>query len=294
MPILELCAGYGGLGMAVESLTGERVAYVADNSPAASAVLSERYPVPNLGDISKADWGAVAGRSNIVTAGFPCQDISTAGRGAGIHGERSGVWKHVATAIRVIRPRVVFLENVAAIRRNGLDVVLGDLAASGYDASWCCLRASAVGAPHQRDRWFCVARLSDSGHGDEPEWPRSTGREGGEWSPVRGFPGRGGKKPSDVHSSRGWWGERADRIHTWESVTGRPAPRPAELDHRGRLLLSPRFAEWLMGLPDRWVTGISGLTRTEMLHIIGNGVVPDQAHAAFAHLLHHQGDNHDG
>ncbi|WP_405793359.1 DNA cytosine methyltransferase [Streptomyces sp. NBC_01506] len=291
MPILELCAGYGGLAMAVESLTGERVAYVADNSPAASAVLSERYPVPNLGDISESDWGAVAGRVDIVTGGFPCQDISTAGRGAGIHGERSGVWKHVAAAVRAIRPRAVFLENVAAIRRNGLDVVLGELAASGYDASWCCLRASAMGAPHQRDRWFCIARLSDSGHGDQPEWPRPQGRESRERTAIRGIVGRGGEKPPGVHSPRGWWGDRADRIHRWESVTGRPAPRPAELDHRGRLLLSPRFGEWLMDLPDGWVTGIGGLTRTDQLHIIGNGVVPHQAHAAYSHLLTTWGAN---
>ncbi|MFJ2907803.1 DNA cytosine methyltransferase [Streptomyces sp. NPDC087212] len=285
MPILELCAGYGGLGMAVEALTGERVTYVAENAPAAATVLAERYRVPNIGDIREADWEAMAAQVDIVTAGFPCQDISTAGRGAGIHGERSGIWKNVAEAIHSIRPRLVFLENVAAIRRRGLDVVLGDLAASGYDASWCCLRASAVGAPHQRDRWFCVARLPDSGHRDEPERSWATGRKSGERKTVRGFPGRGGERPSRVHSPRGWWGERSDRIQAWESVTGRSAPRPTELDHRGRLLLSPRFSEWLMGLPDGWVSGISGLTRTEMLHIIGNGVVPDQAHAAYSHLL---------
>ncbi|WP_461296348.1 DNA cytosine methyltransferase [Streptomyces harbinensis] len=285
MPILELCAGYGGLGMVVESLTGERVAYVADNSPAASAVLSVRYPVPNLGDISEASWGELAGCVDIITAGFPCQDISTAGRGAGIHGERSGIWKHVAEAVRAIRPRLVCLENVAAIRRRGLSVVLGDLAEIGYDAHWCSVRASEVGAPHQRDRWFCVARLSDSGRGDEPEWARSPGRESGKWAAVRRVPGRGGKKSSGVHSPSGWWGDRAERVHRWEVVTGRPAPRPAELDHRGRLLLSPKFGEWLMGIPNGWVTGIPGLTRTEQLHIIGNGVVPQQAHAAYSHLL---------
>ncbi|MEU0764811.1 DNA cytosine methyltransferase [Streptomyces microflavus] len=291
MPILELCAGYGGLGMAVEALTGEQVAYVADNAPAASTVLSERYPVPNLGDISKADWGSVARHVDIVTAGFPCQDISAAGRGAGIHGERSGVWKHVAEAIRVIRPRLVFLENVAAIRRNGLPVVLGDLAANGYDASWCCLRASEVGAPHMRDRWFCVARLSHSGYRYEPERARPQGREGGQWQAVRRIPRRGGEKPSGLHSPSDWWGDRADRIRAWESVVRRPAPRPAEMDHRGRLLLSAPFGEWLMGLPAGWVTDIGGLTRTEQLQLIGNGVVPDQAYTAYAHLLNNLGDS---
>lgn len=285
MPILELCAGYGGLGMAVEALTGERVALVAENAPAATTILAERFPVPNLGDIKNADWGAVAGHVDVVTAGFPCQDISSAGRGAGIHGDRSGVWKHVNEAVRRIRPRVVFLENVAAIRRNGLPVVLGDLAANGYDASWCCLRASEVGSPHMRDRWFCVARLSDPGHRDEPTRPRPEGRESGQRKAVRRIPGCGGEVPSSLHSPSDWWGDRADRIRRWETVTGRPAPLPAELDHRGRLLLSPPFGEWLMGLPDGWVTGIPGLTRTEALHIIGNGVVPIQAYTAYSHLL---------
>ncbi|MCX5398479.1 DNA cytosine methyltransferase [Streptomyces sp. NBC_00102] len=290
MPILELCAGYGGVGLAVESLTGDRVAFVADNSAAASAVLAERFSVPNLGDISTADWGSVAESVNVLTAGFPCQDISTAGRGAGIHGERSGVWKYVVAAICRVRPEFVFLENVAAIRRRGLDVVLGDLAASGYDAAWCCLRASAIGAPHQRDRWFCVARLSDSGHRSKPQWARTPRGQSGERPAIGGEPRRGGEKFADLYSPSGWWGDRADRIRTWEKVTGFPAPRPTVLDHRGRLLLAPEFTEWLMGLAPRWVTGIPGLTRTEQLHIIGNGVVPLQARTAYAHLLKTLGD----
>ncbi|MEU5160448.1 DNA cytosine methyltransferase [Streptomyces sp. NPDC020875] len=158
MPILELCAGYGGLGLAVEMLTGDRVTHVAEIDPAASRVLAERYPdAPNLGDITQIDWFALAGEITTITAGFPCQDISIAGRGAGINGTRSGVWTHVADAIRAIRPDLVFLENVANIRTRGMPDVLRALAEIGYDCRWCCYRASAVGAPHQRDRWFCLA-----------------------------------------------------------------------------------------------------------------------------------------
>lgn len=316
MPILELCAGYGGLGMAVEALTGERVAYVADNAPAAATVLSERYPVPNLGDISKADWGSVTRRVDIVTAGFPCQDISAAGRGAGIHGKRSGVWKHVAEAIRVIRPRLVFLENVAAIRTRGLHDLLGTMAAMGYDARWLCVRASAVGAPHHRDRWFCVAApAADSGYGIEPERARPARRESGERQAVRGIAGRGGEISSDSEklghpefrepqehtrvllSPRGgdaptgdkpspadWWGEYLPAIRRWERLT-RPAPCPVEPNPRGGQRLNVALAEWMMGLPPEWVTDIAGLTRTEQLQLIGNGVVPQQAHAAYSHLL---------
>jgi DNA (cytosine-5)-methyltransferase 1 len=162
--ILELCAGYGGLGMAVEALTGGRVHWVADNDPEKSKILARRFPgVPNLGDITSYDWTELAGAGvDIITAGFPCQDISNAGKRVGIQGARSGIWANVAEAVRVLRPRLVFLENVSAIRSRGIDRVLGDLAARGYDARWTSYRASAAGAPHHRDRWFCVASPADS------------------------------------------------------------------------------------------------------------------------------------
>ncbi|MFF7233964.1 DNA cytosine methyltransferase [Streptomyces sioyaensis] len=148
--------------MAVEALTGGRVFWVADSDPSKSSILSTRFPgVPNLGDISQIDWSALVGQVDILTAGFPCQDISNAGKRVGIKGERSGVWKHVAEAVRVLRPRYVFLENVGAIRSRGIDVVLGDLAACGFDARWTSYRASSIGAPHHRDRWFCVASPAD-------------------------------------------------------------------------------------------------------------------------------------
>ncbi|WP_263420580.1 DNA cytosine methyltransferase [Streptomyces huiliensis] len=140
-------------------MTGERVRYVAEIDPYASLILARRYPKAlNLGDITKFDWSTIAGTVDIVTSGFPCQDISNAGRRAGIHGERSGIWKSVAEAVRILRPRLVFLENVAAIRSRGLDVVAADLAQIGYDLRWCCLRASAVGAAHHRDRWFGIGK----------------------------------------------------------------------------------------------------------------------------------------
>ncbi|MFJ3858142.1 DNA cytosine methyltransferase [Streptomyces sp. NPDC090085] len=158
MPILELCAGYGGIGRAVEALTGDRIRYVAEVDPYASLILATRYPhAPNIGDITKFDWSTLKDQVDIVTAGFPCQDISNAGKRAGIHGERSGIWESVLGAVRVLRPRLVFLENVSAIRNRGLAHVLAGLAEARYDTRWCCHRASAVGAAHHRDRWFLVA-----------------------------------------------------------------------------------------------------------------------------------------
>lgn len=109
-----------------------------------------------------------AGRNNlapvdVIVGGFPCQDISLAGKGAGLAGERSGLWREFARIIGELLPRVVIVENVSAIISRGLDTVCGDLAAFGYDAEWATLRASDVGAPHRRERLFIVAwRISDA------------------------------------------------------------------------------------------------------------------------------------
>ncbi|MGW6855829.1 DNA cytosine methyltransferase [Streptomyces xanthophaeus] len=164
MPILELCAGYGGLGLAVEALTGDKVTVVAEVHGAACQVMAHRFPdAPNIGDIRYQSWGALLDEGiDKLTAGFPCQDISNAGRREGIKGERSGIWFNVAEAIRVLRPRHVYLENVGAIRNRGLSSVLTSLHEIGYDARWTTLRASDIGAPHHRDRWFCVAAPADA------------------------------------------------------------------------------------------------------------------------------------
>lgn len=164
MPILELCAGYGGLGLAVEALTGDKVTVVAEVHGAACTVMAHRFPdAPNIGDVRYQTWGALMNEGiDIITAGFPCQDISNAGRREGIKGARSGIWFNIADAVRVLRPRHVFLENVGALRNRGQAAVLTSLHDIGYDARWTTLRASDIGAPHHRDRWFCVATPADA------------------------------------------------------------------------------------------------------------------------------------
>ena len=160
---ISLCTGSAALDQAVEAVTGLPTVLVGEKDPAASKLLAARLPhARNLGDITAVDWAALAAtqqRPAALTAGFPCQDISNAGPRGGIAGDRSGLWKTIAQAIRHLRPRLVFLENVAALRSRGLDVVAADLAAIGYDARWMCLRAGdpEVGACHRRDRWFAVA-----------------------------------------------------------------------------------------------------------------------------------------
>ena len=154
----SLCTGYGGLDIAAAAVLGARLAWVAEADPHAAAVLARQWPgVPNLGDITALDWAAVP-PVDLVTAGWPCQDISYSGTGAGItEGTRSGLWHCIADGLRHLRPQLVFLENVAALRTRGLGTVLGDLAALGYDTQWLCLRASDAGACHRRDRLFALA-----------------------------------------------------------------------------------------------------------------------------------------
>jgi len=127
----------------------------------ASAVLRKHWPgVPNLGDIRNIRNPPAV---DVLCGGFPCQDISSAGRKFGITGARSGLWREYARVIGEVRPRYVIVENSSEMLSRGLSTVLGDLAALGFDAEWHCIPASAVGAPHERDRVWIVADSSPSG-----------------------------------------------------------------------------------------------------------------------------------
>lgn len=161
MNVLSLFSGIGGIDLGLEAHGCKTTAY-SEIDPYASKIMSKRFPdAVNLGDITTIDWSEAHerfGGFDIICGGFPCQDISLAGKGAGIaEGTRSGLWKFYADAIRELRPRGVLVENVAALLGRGLDRVLGDLAACGYDAEWDCIPAASVGAPHLRDRVFIIA-----------------------------------------------------------------------------------------------------------------------------------------
>lgn len=153
----SLCSGYEGLGAAVQSVIGGELAWVADNDPDASRLLAHRFPgVPNLGDIKSVDWLS-AGAVDVLCGGYPCQPFSQAGRRLGAADERH-IWPYVATAIDLLRPGQVVLENVQGHLTLGFDIVLADLAALDYDAEWMVVTASAAGACHRRARLFIVAR----------------------------------------------------------------------------------------------------------------------------------------
>ena len=160
MRVLDLFSGIGGFSLGLERAGMKTVAFCEIN-PFARRVLAYRWPgVPCFDDVRTlsaqhltADGIAV----DVICGGFPCQDISIAGKGAGLAGERSGLWREYARLVGELRPQYVIVENVSALLGRGLGDVLGDLAALGYDAEWHCIPASAVGAPHRRDRLWIVA-----------------------------------------------------------------------------------------------------------------------------------------
>lgn len=151
----SLFSGAGGLDLGLEQ-AGMKVIWQCEADPYARQVLARHWPnTPCHEDVRLID-GSVE-RPRLLCGGFPCQDLSFAGKGAGLDGERSGLWREYKRIIREIRPDYVLVENVAALLVRGADVVLGDLATLGFDAEWDCLPASAFGAYHERDRLFILA-----------------------------------------------------------------------------------------------------------------------------------------
>ena len=198
MRIGSLFSGAGGLDMAVEAVFGGRTVWHSEIDKAASKVLAHRFPgVPNLGDISRIDWSWHS-PVDVLCGGFPCQDVSAAGKRAGIKdGTRSGLWAVFADAIDALRPRYVVIENVRGLLSatahravesddavvgdrsdrpvlRALGAVLGDLSDIGYDAQWSTVAAASVGAPHRRERVFIVACAAEPPrYGWDEGWPES-------------------------------------------------------------------------------------------------------------------------
>ncbi|MFL0393539.1 DNA cytosine methyltransferase [Streptomyces albus] len=216
----SLFTGTGALDLAVQDVYGGEMAWHCQFEPPdkhgkpdrhqwAAQILARHWPeVPNLGDITAIDWHAVLGEYgpvDVLTGGFPCQDISSAGKRAGLApGTRSGLWAHMARAISVLRPRLVVIENVEGLLSRkahrdlgpdaeavdegpargalrALGAVLGDLATLGFDAEWARVAASEVGAPHSRKRvficaWPAAADTPDDGH--ERAWAARRRRPG--------------------------------------------------------------------------------------------------------------------
>ena len=162
--MLDTFAGIGGFSYAAHKLVGgfETKQFI-EIDPFCQKILNKHFPnVPIHDDIRT--FSAISGQYDVICGGFPCQSISVAGNRTGItEKSRSGIFYELMRVIRLVRPRFVVLENVAAILNNGLDIVLGELSQAGYDAEWSIISASSLGACHRRSRWWCVAYTNDYG-----------------------------------------------------------------------------------------------------------------------------------
>lgn len=166
MKIGSLFSGIGGLELGLErSIPNAKTVWQVEKDPYARAVLAKHWPetkrFKNVEKVGAHNLESV----ELICGGFPCQDLSIAGKQAGIDGARSGLWREFARIIGEIQPRFVIVENVPALLGRGMDRVLGDLAARGYDAIWDCIPAAFVNAPHRRDRLFIVGfrNISNAG-----------------------------------------------------------------------------------------------------------------------------------
>ena len=299
MRVGSLFSGYGGLDMAV----GGELAWYSEIEPAACRVMEAHHPgVPNIGDVTRVDWSEVE-PVDVLTGGYPCQPFSSAGQRKGEQDERH-LWPHVRDAISALGPRLTILENVRGHLTLGFADVLVDLADLGLSARWGVVRASDAGAPHGRARLFIIA------YAESAEWrkQKSNYLDSGEWSAELGkrFGGRGDQTAKDLGYTHGsdeppkqtrdrqrgqskrtrghdfkrdqTWGVYEPAIHRWERIIGRVAPTPT-IEGNKRDKLNPVFVEWMMGLPEGWVTG-HGLSASQELKMLGNGVVPQQARLA--------------
>ncbi len=235
----SLFAGIGGIDLGLER-TGMKCVWQVEINDYARRVLAKHWPhVRRWGDVRTfppepaSAWGC-----DLVAGGFPCQDISNAGRRAGIDGERSGLWGEFARVVRLVRPRYVFVENVAALLVRGMGRVLGDLEACGYDAEWQSIPAAYLGAWHLRERAWIVAYS----------------RNGGQSSRGQNVLREGGTEEDG--------GRETTRLETVPRVLG-----PS-----GRLVAHKRWTE-----PDvvRVVHGVS--SRVDRMRCLGNAVVPQMA-----------------
>ena len=292
LTIGSLFSGIGGLDLAVEAVTGGRVVWQCERDPYCRRVLARHWPdAPIFEDVETLTDPP---RVDVLAGGFPCQDISSAGKQAGIeHGKKSGLWREFARIVRVVRPRFIYLENVSAITLpgRGLDLVLGDLAQVGINAEWACFRASDVGAPHGRDRWFLFGWMADAdglGFNGDPKFTQ-TEKEREDLFPDFDA---GGETMADTGGERfGNTGERVrdETQHAQNKLPGfdsifshRWPPGAGDVDGwRDWIrdgLCSPVVRRGPHGFPE-------GLDVRPRLHALGNAVCPQQGAEAYRQLM---------
>lgn len=252
----SLFAGIGGFDLGFER-AGFQCRWQVEIDDYASKVLEKHWPkVHRQRDIRECNATNLE-RVDAIIGGFPCQDISYAGRGAGLAGEQSGLFFEAIRLVRELQPRAVVLENVAALLTRGLDRVLGTLAQVGYDAEWHCIPAAALGAPHIRDRVF-VLGYANSRRGEARESTGQTARHGLS-------PGSAGVDASSMADANG---ARLEKRERQDAIGTRTICR-SELKRSKWWESEPAMGRVAHGVP----------SRVDRLRCLGNSIVPQVAEA---------------
>ena len=264
MIIGSLFSGIGGLELGLErAIPNASTAWQVEADEYARTILAKHWPnarrYNDVREVGAHNLGGV----DIICGGFPCQDISAAGKREGITGSRSGLWTEYARIIREIRPRFVVVENVAALRIRGMGTVLGDFAACGYDAGWDCVPAAAGGAPHRRDRLFIVAwsqldgAMANPDSGQRPHNQLQARRNvgwicGSAMADANGTRPQRQRQPGEVGQARA---QEASRLFR------------RSIESAGPWKPEPRLGRVANGIPNR----------VDRLRALGNAVVPQVA-----------------
>lgn len=273
---MDLFSGIGGFSLGLERAGNFETVAFCEIDKAAQKVLKKHWPnVPIFENVSTLK-GEQLGTIDVICGGFPCQDISLAGKGAGLEGARSGLWWEFHRLIKEIKPSWVIAENVSALRSRGLDQVLRSLAEIGYDAEWHCIPASAVGAKHTRDRIWIIAYPSEQRCN---EW--SSDMEERHllcdqlWDASQGEPERQGRERGS-----GSVGE-ADSTGLLANSNQLGAQVSTQGQYTGKQVLRGTSEAWRATVGGFWSTepnvgrvadGVSG--RVDRLKQLGNAVVP--------------------
>jgi DNA (cytosine-5)-methyltransferase 1 len=256
---LALFAGAGG-GILGGHLLGWRTVCAVEWEAYPASVLCARQndgllpSFPIWDDVQTFDGKPWRGIVDVVSGGFPCQDISAAGKGAGIDGERSGMWKEMARIICEVQPRFVYVENSPMLVHRGLGTVLGQLAEMGFDAGWGVIGASDIGAKHHRQRIWIVAQRRE----------------------FLSYP----------NNREGWWKQQQESVEKTEGSNLANSNNSIRGGERRRIRSAQKFSQkWDLhsifnqSEPLRMVDGVAA--RVDRLKAIGNGQVPQVAGIAW-------------
>lgn len=273
MKVLDLFSGIGGFSLGLERAGMETVAF-CEMDKHCHKVLNKHWPdVPIFKDVrelSSKDFGP--GDVDVICGGFPCQDISVGGAGAGLSGERSGLWKEFWRLINEIRPKYAIIENVERLRKKGLGIVLNDLYEIGYDVEWDCITAASIGAPHQRDRLWIVAYSSEQRQHERTGKKRHLQIDQ-KW------------ESEEIHSDRKQCKPQPGEIR---KILSKGAIESIRGAYSSEFSIVPKLHRVTDGIP----TGLDESARKQRIKQLGNAVLPQIPEMIGKEILKHERELH--